>query len=89
MNRMNYVPESTQTQSIIYEFTEKSTDDSEYRNFDISGFMDEICKNAKTLGLNNEHSNNFRYLANNLESKSSKDLADLYQQAKGKCELAA
>ena len=82
------VPEKFEKKSITYEFSDDAKDNSEYKNFDSSAFLANICKNAKAEGLSNEHASDFKKLSNSLESKSADELVALYENAKSKCDLA-
>lgn len=78
-----------ETHNIRFEYTDKSVDDMEYRNFKIDAFFNGLClKGNDGQGLENEHSNNFRALVNSVESKTKDQLYNLYKSAKSKCNLA-
>ena len=86
-NRMAVGP--FESQEINFEYTHKTVDDLEYRNFDVNKFLSEICSRANNKdGLDIEHSNNFRSLVNKIESYTEQQLLSLHAQAKGQCSLA-
>lgn len=78
-----------ETHNIRFEYTDKSVDDMEYRNFAIDNYLNNLCSRINDgQGLDNEHSNNFRALVNTVESKSKDELYNLYKSSKAKCSLA-
>lgn len=78
-----------ESHNIKFEFTDKSVDDVEYRNFNVDKYLSDLCSRVQSnSGLDTEHSNNFRALVNNLETRSNNDLYNLYTSSKAKCDLA-
>lgn len=78
-----------ETHNIRFEYTDKSVDDMEYKNFDTNKYLDNLCSLANNgQGLENEHSNNFRALVKTVESMSQNDLHNLYESSRDKCKLA-
>jgi hypothetical protein len=74
---------------INFEYTDKSVDDMEFKNFNVDNFLADICKKADAkTGLDFEHSNNYRSLVNKIESYTTDNLLKLHAEAKGKCTLA-
>ena len=81
-------PESFDKQSITFEFSDDMTDNSDYKRFDMSAYLNRICKQTMTEGLDNQHAADFKLLASFLESKTATELVSMYDNAKSMCELA-
>ena len=78
-----------ETQSIKFEFSDKSVEDLDLKNFNVDQYLTDLCSRAQNGdGLENEHSNNFRALVNTLETKSKSELYSLYTTNKARCNIA-
>lgn len=78
-----------ETQNIKFEFSDKSVEDLDFKNFDGDRYLTDLCSRVENgQGLDNEHSNNFRALVNTFETKSSSELYSLYTTNKAKCNMA-
>lgn len=78
----------TDTIDITFEYSDKSTDDLEYKNVDINKFITDVCTRTEGKeGLDDEHANNFRAVVSKLDTMSEADLLKFYQDSKAKCAI--
>jgi hypothetical protein len=75
--------------AINFEYSEKSTNDLETNRVDVNQFLDDLCARGKNKqGLDLEHSNQFRALVNQFESKKRDELVALFNKYNAQCKLA-
>jgi len=80
--------EDANPSSITVDLSDETVDDSEYDNFDLTGYFKELCTNLEQDGLDNQHSSNFRRLVKYLRTKSVEELVKLFDSSKVQCEIA-
>ena len=75
---------------INFEFdSTKSSNDLETASLNAQTFLNDLCTRAQQKNsLDLQHANNFRYLVNQLESKTRAELVQFYKDSQAKCKLA-
>ena len=74
--------------SIVYDMSDSSIDESEFKGFDASAYLNQLCATVDEQALNLEHSANFRLLTKSLSAKSTSELIALYSKYNAVCSLA-